>query len=390
MAMNNGKGNEVQLSANIEEIKVAQKALQDLENQLPAVLATIIKAQAVQEAARDTMAKVLGDSSKAEKGVAEKDSMKESLDKAGNAIGSTVNAISTVIKGTFSILQDMHQRILAASPMLQAIESLFNLAVQLFFMPLGTKLATEMLPAVMQLVDSVMQIWEGFEGKSLGDIFKETIEMGAEIFGEYFNNLGDQLADEEGLLGAIGQTLQLVGNLISNNGAKILTEIVKILTFIMENLPTLIGILISFKTAQLTIAVANLIANLTVAGAVAAITGGLAAVAAGAAVAGTISAVYAADGGYFPAKTGGTHVVLAEGGEGEYVVPESKKKDFAESVMDSYQPKQNISNATINSSSGAPTYITVNVQGYTDTDLGDKIKRVLNEQTNLSRLRSGF
>jgi hypothetical protein len=388
--MNNNRGNEINLSANIESIRAKEGAFKGLEDQLIKVMTTIIKAQEVQQAAKETVEHALGDVSKADQKQADKDSRKDSYARGSAAAGEVSNAIHSILKNTFSIIQSVYQRLLSASPLLQSIESLFNLAVQLFFMPLGTKLATEMLPAVMQLVDSVMQIWEGFEGKSLGDIFKETIEMGAEIFGEYFNNLGDQLADEEGLLGAIGQTLQFVGNLISNNGAKVLTEITKILTFIMENLPTLIGILVSFKVAQLALATANLIANLTVAGAVAAITGGLAAVVAGTAVAGTVSAVYAADGGYFPAKTGGTHAVLAEGGEGEYVVPESKKKDFAESVMDSYQPKQGISNASINSSSGAPTYITVNVQGYTDTDLGDKIKRVLNEQTNLSRLRSGF
>ena len=67
-------------------------------------------------------------------------------------------------------------------------------------------------------------------------------------------------------------------------------------------------------------------------------------------------------------------MLIAEGGEGETVVPDGKKVDFAKSVL---------------GGSSGNTY-NIYVNGYTDTDLENKIVRVINEQTNLSRLRSGY
>ena len=56
-------------------------------------------------------------------------------------------------------------------------------------MPLGNKLATVMLPAILQLVDGVMEIWDKFEGKSLGDMINTAITEGSRLFGEYFISL---------------------------------------------------------------------------------------------------------------------------------------------------------------------------------------------------------
>ena len=85
-----------------------------------------------------------------------------------------------------------------------------------------------------------------------------------------------------------------------------------------------------------------------------------------------------AEGGYVEATPTGTPMILAEKGEREYIVPESKVTSFANQYT-TYKPNDR-GNTTIN----------VYVEGYTDTDLGDKIVTVLNSRTEMSNLRGGF
>ena len=171
-----------------------------------------------------------------------------------------------------------------------------------------------------------------------------------------------------------------------------MNKILNVVSFILDFLPQIVGIIVAFMVLSKALMIAQIITtaaiNLKTAavGAVAlagATTAGI--------IAGTAAANWAtaADGGYFPATEGGVPVLLAEGGEGETVVPDSKKVDFAKAVMSSYTPKTNVESKVRGSSESGNTF-NVYVTGYTDTDLSDKIIRVLNEQTNLSRLRSGF
>ena len=87
---------------------------------------------------------------------------------------------------------------------------------------------------------------------------------------------------------------------------------------------------------------------------------------------------FGAEGGYVEATPTGTPMILAEKGEREYIVPDSKVTSFANQYT-TYKPNNN-GNTTIN----------VYVEGYTDTDLGDKIVTVLNSRTEMSNLRGGF
>ena len=73
-------------------------------------------------------------------------------------------ALESGLRNVIGTVQDIYKRLMSSSPLLQSIEQLFNLAVSLFFMPLGNKLATVMLPAILQLVDGVMETWDKFEG----------------------------------------------------------------------------------------------------------------------------------------------------------------------------------------------------------------------------------
>ena len=73
-----------------------------------------------------------------------------------SAIHTSSNIIGTSLKKGFGIVEDIYGRLKSASPLLQAIESMFNLAMQLFFMPLGNKLAEVLIPSVLRLVDDVV------------------------------------------------------------------------------------------------------------------------------------------------------------------------------------------------------------------------------------------
>lgn len=272
--------------------------------------------------------------------------------KARSAAGTVASEELKVLKSTFGILQDVHQRLVQASPLLQSIESLFNLAVQLFFMPLGTKLATEMLPAILELVDNVMEIWEGFEGKTLGELLGDTIELGAEIFGEYFKDLGKQLSEEGGILGSIGKVLYGLGDFIEDHGEQLLSMITTLGAFIMNNLDWLVGFLVGLKTMQYMMGMAQIAAS---AGASIPFVGSLV----GASIAGGLIAGIATTSG------------------------------LSSSGLDTYTPKSTAPTGNY-FGSNSTTNLTINVNGYTDTDLTGKITDAINNNTNLSRLRGVY
>lgn len=300
-----------------------------------------------------------------------------------NALGSIskgTQAIATggmnILKTGLGILTDVFERIKAASPLLQAVETLFNLAVQLFFMPLGTKLATVLLPAVINLVDGVMQIWDGFEGKSLSELLADMITLGAQIFGQFFLDIGSSLESEEGIMGAIGKSLTMLGNFIQKDGVWLLNTIIDTLTLIIKNIPTIIGIIAAFAVATKALQIAQIITIASLlphSAAIGAAALGTALAAGGAAYAYTSARYSAAEGGYFPSTPGGVPVLIAEGGEGETVVPDSKKLDFANSVL---------------GGGGNNYYYTFN--GYTDNDILEIIRREISNQVSYSRLKGGF
>lgn len=333
-------------------------------------------------------------------------SSKEQKDNAQNqgrqlaTLASMTQSIATsgmsMVKTGVGILTDMFERIKAASPLLQTVESLFNLAMQLFFMPLGTKLAKELIPSVVKLMDSVMGIWEGFEDKSLGDIMSDTIKLGAKYFGQFFKDIGNDLKSQEGVLGTIGKMLTLLGSIVSEKGEFIVNAILSITSFIVRNIPALIGIITGFMLTTKALQIAQIVTTASITPWSAGV--GAAAVASAltiSAIGGTAAALAAshftkaAKGGYFPATSGGVPVLLAEGGEGETVVPDSKKLDFAKSTLDEYIPQVSAKSLQQTASTTNNTY-NIYVNGYSGDDIDKKIIRALNSQANLSRIRNGY
>ena len=237
----------------------------------------------------------------------------------------------SLIKNTFGILQDIYNRLKASSPLLQSIEALFNLAMMLFFMPLGNKLAEVILPATLELVDAVVDMWDKFGDQSLPDMFNTAITEGVRIFGTYIENIGSILSEQGGLLGSIGDLILSIGDFIQDNGVQVLNSVIKIMDVTISHLGTIISLIGAFYGFYMGYTIAKdamgifswlpgttLFAGLA-GGAMGALIGG----AVGAGVANWVGLPFA-DGGHVEARPGGTPTIVGERGEGEWIIPDSK------------------------------------------------------------------
>lgn len=320
---------------------------------------------------------------------------------AGGTSDKIANDVMKVMKTGFGIVEDIHNRIKQASPLLQSVESLFNLAVQLFFMPLGNKLATVMIPAIMELVDGVMEMWQKIEGMDLGEMLTEMIDYGAKIFGQFFNNLGESLAEQTGIVGTLGEIMMAVGDFIENHLADLLKTGLEVLKWIFENLGTLVDAFIEFKIASISLQTAQLGAAMMPPGFE--WLGGAIGFGVGEGVghyvkteSGLQSLVNdlprSAAGSYVGAVEGGRAVLVAEGGEGEFILPEGRLQSMMDTVSDRMvdvaqaQPAQTRKEG----STSQPINNNFYINGYTDRELVSLIRSTVNEQVSQSRLRSGF
>lgn len=309
---------------------------------------------------------------------------------AMNAITSGENKIADegikMVKKTVGLLEDIHQRLVTASPLLRTIESLFNLAVQLFFMPLGNKLAEVMIPAVIELVDQVTALWATFEGKSLGEILETMLSEGARIFGGYFIDLANQLAGEGTILGSIASLLEAVGSFIQGDMVNVLKAGLTIFTFIVENLKEIIATVIAFKVASL----ANQVATMWVIAASSTsvlgtnINAGYAAAAAGTAAtaaigtgAGLTAYNYMNNGGDFWGAAGNAAGSMALLGPASIPATVARQKIVGEASGISTKKETTIHN-------------TFNFNGLTDSQLEKKVRNIQNEQYNNHRLNNNY
>lgn len=286
-------------------------------------------------------------------------------------VGQISNLGMTLLKGTFGVLEDIYGRLKAASPLLQTVESLFNLAMQLFFMPMGNALAETILPATLDLVDAVVDMWDKFEGKTLPEMIDVAIKEGVQIIGDYFTNIGESLQGENELLNAIGNLLTNIGEFIKNDAVGVLTSLLNVMTFVLEHIKEIVAVLISMYTLNAALQVLQLYATavgesfagkfgagLAVAGIGSALVGGIGY--------GTMGVMGFADGGYVPATPGGVPAIIGEGGEGEYIVPESRM------------------------SSMGTTYNYFQFYGLTNDELANVIDERVNKQISGARLRGSF
>ena len=282
-----------------------------------------------------------------------------------------IKGLTGITQGSFQFLEMIYNQLKSASPLLQTIESLFNLAVQLFFMPLGNKLAEVMLPAVLELVDNVVEMWDAMEGMSISQMIEHMMTTGVQYFGQFFQDIGAKLSEQGGLLGSIGNLMTAIGDFLETDAAGLLNTLVNISTLIISNLKEVIALIAAFYAMQYTMQLMAMYANAagdTIFGsfgagfAVAALAGSITFVGAEA----ILSGLGMAEGGYVPATEGGQVRILGEGGEGEYVIPESQLNTFG----------------------GTSNYYYFN--GFTSDDVIRLIRDEVSSQISQSRIRGGF
>lgn len=294
---------------------------------------------------------------------------KQALEKTimtGVQMGS--QGIKMVADASLGFLEMMYRYMKQSSPLLQAVESMFNLAVQLFFMPLGNKLAEVLIPTTLDLLDTVIDMWDAFEGKSLGEMMSYAIERGTRAFGEYIIGIGETLRDEQGTLGAIGNFIHTIGETVRDKGESIINVLTGTASWIMEHFVEFVSLYVSFQTAMLGAQMGSSIPF------IGSLVGGV--IGGGVGFAGTeiaLRSLMMGSGGYVPSKDGGSVRILGESGEGEYVVPESKVDDFVDAHG---------SNGTVN------YYVTIN--GYTDSELKTYVQDIVNGEISRSRIQGGF
>lgn len=320
------------------------------------------------------------------------------------------------VQGMFGVVEDIYKQMRKSSPMLEMIENLFNLAMQLFFMPLGNKLAEVMLPAIINMMDAVIDIWDKFDNKSLGVMFSIAITEGVRLIAEYLTDLGSLLEDEGGIVGSIGSLLISIGEFIEKDGERLIEFGVKIFEFLMNNVGTLIVAALEFFMASIAIQVgiSTMLATYFSMGILREVPGaGAAAAGAGlAAGAATIAAgnvalfgsglggdllgfddsdrkyytLNKADGGFIPATPGGQILRVAEGGEGEYIVPESKVNSFI-TEMRSGDVLNDMSTRSVGHNNITNNFY---IEGLTTDELKTFIRDEINEMVSQSRYRGGF
>ena len=305
-----------------------------------------------------------------------------------SAIKSSEVAVSSSLKKGFGIVEEIYAKLKQNSPLLQAIESIFNLAMTLFFMPIGNKLGEVLIPATLELLDNVINMWDAFEGQTLGDMFTYAINYGVKLFGEYFNNIGDILIEQGGMVGSIGNLLKTLGAFIEGPGVDVLNGILSVVTFVLGNFKHFVSLWIAMKTAEISMNALGFLgdmgANVGV-GAAALIT----LTAAGSAFSiseGVMDSMKMAEGGYVPSTPGGQLRILGEGGQGEYVIPEDKLNKLM-SLGDKGKGEYVIPEDKLNKTE---VQIVNNFYGYNEDQLIQKINDTVSQQVSQSRLRSGF
>ena len=308
------------------------------------------------------------------------------------------NSMVGFVQGMFGVVEDIYKQMRKSSPLLEMIENLFNLAMQLFFMPLGNKLAEVMLPAIINMLDAVMDIWDKFEGKTLGEMLSIAIVEGVQLIAGYFTNLGSLLKEQGGIAETIGNLLSALGDFLSNNGVKILELVEKVFSFLMDHLGTFIGLAIEFFVASIA-AQAGILAYLMASldwrdslGKVMAGAAVTAAVGAGAIGMGTVignTILGFAEGGYVPATPGGEIIRIAEGGEGEYIVPESKVGNFVTEMIPytSTNQRYDMSNTKTSNSNVVNNFY---FEGLTNDELKTIIRDEVNDMVSQSKYRGGY
>lgn len=286
----------------------------------------------------------------------------------GGAITTVANIVSAGFGISTSLLKSINKltlKILNTSPIFETIKNILNLAFTMAFLPAMTLLGDKLMPVILNLLNEAVQF-----GDTLANLFTE--ERINKIVGafdksfkgiiDYFNNHAEELADmvtgmidllpdmidmqrglieifvsnKDRILDLLKDTISVFTSMISGD---LLTKALKFAqsatTFIDANGDTILSAVLTIS--KFIVDIANFLTGSggkkyqeeqrqaqTEAAQNNDYLGYLAATGKGLVNALTFGRVKLAEGGYVPATPGGVPAIIGEGGEGEYVIPESK------------------------------------------------------------------
>ena len=258
----------------------------------------------------------------------------------GAAIGAVTSTVSAGFSISTSLLKSLNKitlKILGTSPLLETIKNILNLAFTMAFLPAMTLLEGKMLPIFLNLLNTMVKFGSSFTDdfvKFVPDIvgsFSDVVKYIVDFFRKNSPQIAEMVARMIQLLPDMMKMQLGIIELFVNNKDKIL----QLANYTIETLSKFIdqGLLDSLLTfakdtmlfiskwgvpmAEAVLALADFfvkaadVTNDIIYNA----THGLDPEFAG---------MTMASGGYVPATPGGVPAIIGEGGEGEYVIPESK------------------------------------------------------------------
>ena len=284
-------------------------------------------------------------------------------------VGTLISAMTQAIMSGFniavSLLKSINRatlKILGTSPLLETIKNILNLAFTMAFLPMSTAILQDILPSVLGLLDKAVEFGQSFrltaeQTESIKNAFDRVISTVVDFFYNNSDKLASFIAGSIELLPKMMELQLGLIELFVNNKEQILDLCTYTIDTMKKMLDSgLLNKLLDFAKeavsfierdgivmAEAAIACARILLRLAdhfMPGtsksvqdnlpSINLLSGRKTKVSWDFGPAGTIRNVISllgssfASGGYVPATPGGVPCIIGEGGEGEYVIPESK------------------------------------------------------------------
>lgn len=313
----------------------------------------------------------------------------ENQKKFGESVMSGLGTIADVgvgaLRSILDIAQGLWKRLEASSPLLRETMNLINNAINLILMPVGTAIAVELIPLVVELYQFIGKLtqtmWEAYEEGGISAMIAVGISEGIPYLLEFFKEALMLIPDDIPVISDIRDFAVWSLNWLEENADTIATAISAILNavkVVADNLGiviTLFGTFIGLYIAyQLIESYGGIWSDIfspaeglskTTATAILLTGAGLGTLGGAATSAGL---GLFGDGGYVNRPT-----LSITGEEGpEYIIPESTMPAF----LDANSPRGNTYNLYF--------------QGYNEDDLVRKVEAITSRNSTLSTLRGGF
>lgn len=264
-----------------------------------------------------------------------------------SAAGSAISGGWNTAIGFLKSINKAVIKIMNTSPVFEAIRNILNLAYQMAFLPAMTLLQTNLLPLFTNLLNWAVGFGQDFAVtfqkyiEPITDSFRSALSGVMEFFNSRKNDIAELLAGAIQTLPAMLQIQKAMIELVVNNKDAIL-ETVNLTLQAMKSLVSqgVIDALLDFARSSADFIKEygeDLIRTMVkIAKFLQTLTGGIfdlsnsnktkvSGTGIGNALVGGFRTIFhLAEGGYVPSTPGGVPAIIGEGGEGEYVIPESK------------------------------------------------------------------